>query len=124
MDDTKDIKIKKKKLVKKDRYVNERKEILQKIYNMLNVNETNKMFYAFVLDQEDIQNKIDELIEDICKYFTTSKWPSLRICSISNCKYIGIVRSIFKEMDISYKVAGYKYKKEDGSFMSTTIYLL
>ncbi len=124
MEDTKDIKIKKKKLNKNVRYIEERKQVLQKIYDILNITETNKLFYAFMLDQENVQNKIDEMTEDFRKYFTTSKWPSLRKNSVANQKHIAIVRSILKEMDITYKVASYRYRNEDGSCIPTTIYIL
>ena len=67
-----------KKLTKKDiKFVNQRIDILQKIYDILGITESNKTFFTCHID-DDKKNKIDELIFDIKKYFNTSNYPSLR----------------------------------------------
>ena len=57
-----------------DNYDNERTEVLNSLFNILNINDKNKMFSLKQLDNNsEQQTKILELIPNIKKYFICSK---------------------------------------------------
>lgn len=114
-----------KKLTKKDiKFVNERIDILQKIYDILGITESNKTFFICHLN-DDKKNKIDELIGDIKKYFNTSNYPSLRSNSTTDKnKHIAIIRSIFKDLNINFTRSSCVMKNDDNINISTSMYFI
>ena len=85
-----------------DNYENERKEILQKILNILEITSTNKMVSLKKLDENlEKQQQIINLVPDIKKYFICSKWNYFRNKTRDfKRKYLSLIKTIMKEMNI------------------------
>jgi len=108
--------------IKKIRYKKERKEILDKIYEIIGINENNKIFYTHEIDlDENKKQKIEELIPEIKKNFSVSSWICLNNSRKMNKKHVSIVRYILKDMLIDYSSMPCKMKKND-KFINTTQY--
>ncbi len=104
---------------KKEKFTYERQELLKKVNEILNITDTNREFYTYQMKNEAILG----LTEEFKKYFQTSNWPALRKNSIVENKAIAIVRSIYKDMGVKYRVASYKLKSDD-KYINTTLYIL
>ena len=102
-------------------FVNEQKEVLNKLLEILGINENNKSFSLHELDDDkDKQDRIYELIPDIKRYFKTGSWTFLRNDKAQR-KYMSIIRKIFKSLEINYN----KYNKnisKNGDYICLTIY--
>jgi hypothetical protein len=108
-----------------DQFANERKEIVNKIFNILEITPTNKMISLKQLD-EDInkQNKLIELESDIQKYFICSKWNYFNNKKRGfKRKYISLLRSIMKNMDINFYSSIISKKGNDNKFKHETLYI-
>ena len=85
---------------KADKYKKERLEILNKINNILDITETNKKFYTYDLDKNELKQKeITNLKDDINKYFG-SKQSAIFTKETTQRDYLLLIRIVFKEMKI------------------------
>ena len=90
------------------KFKNEQNDILYKIYEILNLNEQNKIFYSHNLDKDILKiNKIMDLKEQIGNYFKVSTWVTFK-----------------KNMKIEYSCSSCTLKNEDNKYINTTIYIL
>lgn len=81
-------------------YAKERKDILDKILNILSISKTGDIFYIDDLDGDvEKQNQILELEDDIKKCFSASGWKCLAEEGVLK-KYVSIVKYILKHMNI------------------------
>jgi len=104
------------------KYETERKEIVNKIFDILNLNENNKTFFTHMIDENKI-NKILELQEEIRKCFNTSNWTSSKQ-DIKN-RHISLIKSVFKDMSIKFDSKSYKKRDyTNGVNYSTTEYTI
>ena len=81
------------------KYTNERNIILQKIFNILNICDTNKIFSLKEVDYNfEMQKQIYELESEIKKYFYTSHWT----CFVkpTKRKWLSIIKYIFKHTNV------------------------
>lgn len=107
---------KKSRKTKKELYYDQQLLIVNKLNNILNINETNHSFYLNDLKDDSLkQEQIFALENDVRKYFTCNKWPYFK-SDIEN-KYLSLLRSIYKDTGhiITYKfvkknnISGYIY---------------
>ena len=92
-------------------FINERKEILNKIMNIIKINNSNLTFYSHELDKNiEGQQEILNMIPDIEKYFKVSSWASFQSNKNVSRKYLSIVKSILKDMDIKFNTCQVKMK--------------
>jgi hypothetical protein len=87
---------------KVENYEVERKEVLQKMFDILGITETNKMFSLKELDaNEQKQNDILALESDIKKYFFYSNWT----CFKKPCKrrYLSLTKYVMKDCGLEIK---------------------
>lgn len=81
-------------------YAKERKDILDKILNILSISKTGDIFYIDDLDGDiEKQNQILELEDDIKKCFSCSNWKCFMEDAVLK-KYISMVKYIFKQTNI------------------------
>jgi len=85
-----------------EKYTNERKDILQKIFNILEITDNNKIISLKKLDEDkNKQKSIIELENDIKKYFLCSRWTYF---SNKNREfkrsYLSLIKAIMKDLDI------------------------
>ena len=84
-----------------DNYDNERTEVLNSLFNILNINDKNNMFSLKHLDNNsEQQTKILELIPNIKKYFICSKWSCFNQKVLESKRlYLSIIKNLLKNMN-------------------------
>ena len=109
---------------KVEQYNNERKQLLDKLFNILEINENNNMFSLHKLDNDiEKQNKILELESEIKKYFLCSRWTYFNNRKrISKRSYLLLVKAILRDMDIKIYTSSLIKKLDDNTTKCETIY--
>ena len=106
---------------KTDKYIVERKQMLEKIQNILGITETNKVFYLYDIDSNKTkQDKINELKNMIELYFKsknsavfmTNGKPVIR-------PYMSLIRLVFKEMGFRFTVSRTTIYRNDKSIYTS-----
>jgi hypothetical protein len=87
---------------KVDNYTEERKEILQKMLDILGITATNKMFSLKELDKnEQKQKAILELESEVKKYFICSSWNYFANKNRDfKRSYLSLIKSVMKNLNI------------------------
>jgi hypothetical protein len=109
-----------------DKYTDERKIILEKIFDILEINNTNNKFSLKELDENiEKQNQIIELESEIKKFFICSKWTYFshknRICKRN---YLSLIKAIFKNMNVKMNTSIIINKNDDNTSNCETFYSL
>jgi len=105
-----------------DKYDNERKELLIKLFNILGINENNNTILLHDLDtNEKLQNEILSLEPDIKKYFFCGKWSCFSDPNIKR-KYLSFIKYLMKDMDYYMMSQRKFFKLENGNTYRDTIY--
>lgn len=95
------IEIKKEKIRNKSKkFKKERKEILEKIYNIIGLDKEDYFYSHIINSSEEIQNEILNLSEDIMKYYATSTWSAFKRIEVVENKTLSLIKSILKENNI------------------------
>jgi hypothetical protein len=82
---------------KKDTFVNERKNIIQQLDDMLNMTEKNRLLCTNDISNKT-KNKIINMIPEIKKFFCVTRWTFFKSGedeTISNC--LSLIKSIYKD---------------------------
>jgi hypothetical protein len=108
-----------------DQFANERKEIVNKIFNILEITPTNKIILSKKLDENiEKHNKIINLETEIQKYFICSKWNYFNNKKRDfKRKYLSLIKSVMKEMGINFYSSLVSKKGDDNKFKRETIYI-
>ncbi len=90
------------KLTKKDQFINERDEIKKKIYEILKIDDNNKTFILYEIENsEELKNKLSEMDEKIKKFFKVGNWNYyIQKNNGIRSPMIGLIRAILKDCDI------------------------
>ena len=100
---------------KVDIYVEERKDVLNKLFQILGINENNNTFLLHDLDTNtNTQNKILDLEPEIKKYFICGTWSCFKNGIIKN-KPLSIIKSVVKEMDLQIMITTNVFKNDESS---------
>lgn len=95
---------KKKSYTKKEKFVKEQEEIIQKLNIILGFNDKNNRFILEELKNNfEKQEAILKLEEDVKKYFSCSNWAYFK--NLVSNEFMSLLRSIYKNTgyDIQYK---------------------
>lgn len=116
------------------KYKDQQIEIVKKLLNILNINETNKSFTT--LEIKVVEDDILTLVSDILLYFSVSKWYNFRKSirnnknnesfSVKNNQLIEplpIIKNIFKDYNIKINNCN-KQKMVNGITSYFTIYTI
>ena len=108
-----------------DKFENERKEVLQKVFNILEITNSNKIIALKKIDEDlIIQQKLVELVPDVKKYFICSKWNYF---SNKNREfkrsYLSLIKAIMKAMNVKMMSSVSLRKLEDGTLKADTYYI-
>lgn len=109
-----------------DKYDNERNELLQKLYNILEITPDNNIFSLKELDENiGKQNKIIELENDIKKYFICSKWTYFSHKN-RECKrnYLSLIKAMLKSMNVKLNTSIIINKNDNNTSKCETFYSL
>ena len=84
---------------KTELYTDERQIILNKIFEILNINDSNNTFFLKDLDNDEKkQNQILELELDIRKFFVCGSWASFACPNVKR-KVLSMIKNIMKVMN-------------------------
>jgi hypothetical protein len=108
-----------------NKFENERKEVLQKVFNILEITNSNKIIALKKIDEDLVmQQKLVELVPDVKKYFICSKWNYF---SNKNREfkrtYLSLIKAIMKDMKIKMMSSVIVRKMEDGTLKYETHYI-
>ena len=92
------IKNKREKISELFKYTEERKYILQQLYDILGIAEDNKIFYWNDINEEK-QKKIMDLSCQCKMYFNCKHWTVFSTNKISN-PHVSLIRSLLRDMKI------------------------
>lgn len=98
------------------------KEVLDKIFVILNINDNNKLFSLKELDNNiDKQNAILKLEDEIKEAFCYSTWTCFK--KEMNRKWLSFVKYVVKDMGIEMANSRKSFKKENGKFAVDIVYI-
>jgi 7-cyano-7-deazaguanine synthase in queuosine biosynthesis len=86
-----------------EKYVNERKEIMDKLFEIINVQTENgvKFFYADDITEEK-QKEIIDMKDKIKRYFIVSGWITYKNTVKLDKVHMSLVRNLLKHENINY----------------------
>ena len=79
------------------KYIEEKKQILQQLFDILGITEENKIFYWDDIDEEK-KKKIMDLLANVQKYFNCGHWTV--ITRNLDIPHASLIRYILKDMKI------------------------
>jgi len=83
-------------------YNEERQNIINKLFEILEINEFNKSFSLHKLDTNlEKQQQILDLELEIKKYFICSRWTCINKKNIQR-KWLSLIKYLFKDMNIEF----------------------
>jgi hypothetical protein len=107
---------------KVEQYNNERKQLLDKLFNILEINENNNMFSLYKLDNDiDKQNKILELESEIKKYFICGNWTCFTKNNVKRT-WLSYIKYTMKDMGYQLISSKTNIKNDDGTYKNVPLY--
>ena len=107
---------------KKDKFDDERQIIVNKLNNILGINNENKIIYLYDIDNDtNKQNEILALRDDIRRVFTAGNWPVFSK-NIKTRQYLSLMKSVYKDMGINF-VSTAKNIQRNGKSMRCSGYI-
>lgn len=84
-------------------YTTERQDVINKLFDILEITNSNKIFSLHRLDKDiETQEKIISLEPEIKKYFKCGRWTCFNHKDNVNRKWLSIIKYLLKDMNISY----------------------
>jgi len=101
-----------------EQFDNERKEILNKILAILNINESNDTFSLHHIDENiDVQNQILALENDIKKCFFCGNWSCFKRKDFVKRRWLSMIKYVCKENN--YDFVSMQLKKNGINYIDT-----
>lgn len=113
--------------LKNIKFKEERKIVLNRILEILEINDSNKIFYSHILDDnEEMQNQILELDNEIERVFKVSLWVAYKPTTRNTIerRYLALVKSVFKDMGVKYESASMRKKYKEKTIYTTMYTIL
>jgi hypothetical protein len=105
-----------------NKYDNERKNVLNQLFNILGIDENNNSFLTHELDSDlNKQNKIIELESDIKKYFICGHWNYFKDHTMKR-RYLSLIKNIVKHMGLQIMITTNLIKNDDNTSKRRKIY--
>jgi len=98
--------IKEKPKTKMEKFVNERNDIITKIFEIINVQTENglRFFYSDEITEEK-QKEIVDMKKNIKRYFIITNWMSFKTDTKIDKEYMSLIRNILKHEKINYTIS-------------------
>ena len=104
-----------------DNYDKERNELLERLLNILEIDEINNTLSINKIDKDiDKQNKILDLELEIKKYFYYSQWSCFKSTFKPKRRWLSIIKNLMKAMN--YKIEPYYFRNRKVECDIDTIY--
>jgi hypothetical protein len=105
-----------------NKYIQERNDILNKLFSILGINESNNTFLLHELDSNiDKQNQIFELETEIKKFFLCGKWSCFKDPNMKR-KYLSFIKHMMKDMGYEIFSVRKFFKNDDNTNYRDTVY--
>ncbi len=104
-------------------FPNERKQILDKMFEIVGLNDKNYFYSTDINNSNEIQTQILDMSDDIKKYYATSSWSVFKNSIDVENVALSIIKSLLKENNISY-VSTTQKKVINGKKKITTLYTI
>lgn len=109
---------------KSDLYEKEQKEILEKLLEILEINEDNNVLILNNFEKDNMNIcKILELGNDVRTYFNITNWSYFQKKEKTERKYLLLIRGILSAMKINYVSTSIKIK-EDNKWINARKYVI
>ena len=109
---------------KTELYTDERQIILNKIFEILNINDSNNTFFLKDLDNDEKkQNQILELESDIRKFFVCGNWACFTNHNIKR-KALSIIKNLINDMNYNIIPKRKLIIKDNDRYRDTIYYLI
>jgi hypothetical protein len=107
-----------------DAYDDERKDVVNKLFDILNINEKNNTFSLKKMDNDkEKQDKILELVPLIKKYFFFSQWGCFKAAKTPDRMYFSIIKNLLKNMNYIITSKRICIKENDSKYFDTIYYI-
>ncbi len=109
---------------KNTKFVEQQKEVLKKILEIIGINDECKKFYAYNICNDDIKSKIFNLINDVKLFYKTTNWSVFKMSEESDRYHLSLIRSVLKHHKIDYTCATCRIRDKNNNSIYTTVYNL
>lgn len=111
------------RIKKSDKYTNEREDIINRVLEILQLDE-DKSFILYEFDKDiEKQNRIIELAIDIKRYFASSYWNGINDKNTVR-PYLTIIRNLFKNHGFLFINKSFIYNTGENGKVKTTRYYI
>jgi hypothetical protein len=108
-----------------DKYHNERKEVFNKMMEILGINENNNMFSLHKIDANiEKQNQIIELENDIKKYFLCGEWTCFKKKDTVKRRWLSMIKYVVKDMEYNFFNKRKNSNPDDKNIYDTYYYII
>ncbi len=116
---------KRKRTTKKEKYRNERNEIIRKFNEILGISEERNYMYSYDIENvENIKEEINKLSTDIQKYFKCGSWNYFVMKNKNlNPLEISLIRAVYRDENITMVSKDVKIER-NGEKIKTIMYYL
>ncbi len=113
------------RLTKKQQFVKEREDLINKLNNILGISDKNNTFYLYdVENSQEIKDKIKEIVEDVKKYFKCGTWYYFTAGnSGEEVTDISLIRAIYRDNDYTLTKKDVNIKKLENKIRTTQYYI-
>lgn len=106
--------------LKEELYKDERDAILRTIIEQIGLNKSKKVLMRSEIIKDETKDCINKLMEDIRRYYTISKWRSIKTWKE---KELNIINNIMKDNGIDIIKMDKKIRLKSGKYENERVYL-
>jgi len=112
------------RLTKKQQFVKERKELIEKLNGIIGIDDKKNYVYLYDLENDqDVLKKIENMVEDIKKYHKCGTWGYFsNDLTKGKGNEIGLLRAVYKDNDILITTKNKVLMRNDKRVNSTVYY--
>ncbi len=125
LDQLNDVKKVKNRRIKRVAFIEEKKNVSNRILEVLGITDTNRTFYSHIIDEnQEMQNEVLKLDDEIKRIFQVSAWSAYKSGNTKlERRYLSLIKSVLKACDIKYTSASLKMNYK-GNTINTTLYTI
>lgn len=107
---------------KVEQYINERKEVFDRLLVILGINEENTFYLHDIDNNINKQKEIMNLVPDVKKYFICSTWTCFAKNDVKRF-YLSLIKYLMKDMNYNMISSRASLKDNNtGKFLNATLY--
>jgi len=115
--------VKKKVRNKSKLFEPQRKEVLEQLYTII-LDKDNGFYSHEIENNEEIKQQIENLNENILKYFNVSTWSSFKKDLVLEKKTMSTIKSLLRDMNVQFETVSGKTKINNVQYNTTRYKIL